>query len=125
LLPLGGAASLHGHRGEHGERHLRTVTAHGREVRTIGLERGALEARESATQLLVCAAIGSAAHGAQKGVQRERDRAIGGRTGFLPTVQDLHVHILIEGAGEPIAGGRDDAPAPAVVGGKGDGRVVG
>jgi hypothetical protein len=39
-------------------------------------------------------------------------------------MQQLHVDILVEGAGEAIAGGGDHTPAPAVLSRERDGRVV-
>ena len=57
-------------------------------------------------------------------MQREGDRAVGGVAGFVVAVQHLDVDVLVERAGQAVAGGGDDAPAPAVLGGKRDGRIV-
>jgi hypothetical protein len=47
-----------------------------------------------------------------------------GELGLQVASADLDVHVLVEGAREAVAGNGEDAPAPPVVGGAGDGGVV-
>ncbi len=58
-------------------------------------------------------------------MQREGHHAVGRGVGLVVAVQQLDVDVLVEGAGEPVARGGEDAPAPAVPMRERDRRVLG
>jgi len=57
-------------------------------------------------------------------MQRESDATISGRPSFAVSVEQFDIDVLIERAGKAISGGWDDAPAPAILAGKRDGRII-
>ena len=57
-------------------------------------------------------------------MQCEGDGAVGRRTHLTVAVQYFDVDVLVERAGQAIAGGGDDAPTPAVVRDERNGRIV-
>ena len=85
------------------------------EVRAGRFDDGALEARQRCAQLLVGASVDAATHRSQKIVQRERDAAVGGRSCFVISMQQLDVHVLVERSRQTVARRSEDAPARAGV----------
>ncbi len=123
LLAIGHSAALDGGGAENAEAEV-GMTCGGRPIGAHRFEGSPLQSREGATQLLVGATVGAAAHGAQERVQGKGNGPVWWRPGLVVSMEHLDVDVLVERAGEAIAGGGYDAPASAVVGRERHGRVV-
>ena len=91
----------------------------------VRFEGGALEPGQRRSQLLVGAAVNAPPHGAQEGVKRERQRAVGGGTRLVKAPREFDVDVLVERTRNPLSGRGEHAPASAEVRREIDGRVVG
>ena len=113
LIAVGEAAPLDDDARENTEAGVDDGACGAVEVRLLGLERGVLESGERGAELFVGAAVHTAADRAQKRMKREGDRTVGRGAGLLVPAPQLDVDVLVEGAGETIAGVREDAPSAA------------
>ena len=107
------------------KRPSRRAAPSGVEVDAARLERRALEATQRASKLLVGAAVNATTDRAKKCVERERDDAIVGAIRFVIAAKELDVDVLVERAGNAVAGRREDAPASSRFGSVRDRRVIG
>ena len=120
LVAVGEASPINGNRRQHGELAGPERADRGVKPGVGRFERRPLEPGERAAQLLVRAPVHAAPHGAKEGMQGEGQHAVGGSAGLVIAPHQLHVNVLVEGPGKPLARRRQDAPPPTASGGVAD-----
>ena len=103
LFALARPAPFDGDRREEREADVGEAGSGRVEVASLRLERGSFETGERAAQLLVRTAVRLTSHRAKKRVERKGERTVGGFARLLKAVHELHVHVLIERAGQAVA----------------------